>query len=335
MVMNKMKYADAGMDMKKTVLLFMQKIWAIFIISLIGAVLSGVIYTVAHTVPESEREYRSISKLYLDFAADETGEVYQAYNGYTWNDLMATEPILDVTMQNLPADYSRSEVVAATEATILSDLRLLTITITTNDPVRTTAIAVATNLSLESLGNTAKEFIDIRTVETTVASLVVADSRLVQAVVLGFVVVLVCMVFVVLLLQITDDRILVASDLRAVTDIPFIGYAPDATMKTDKANRLLDSLRTDCENTFKHLHKEYGMLEVCIVKQGQSIEEKDWEKYKKAGGVVLQIPADCVHAVYLAYLLEQFRVQDCKIVGIAIADSNEKWLQRYYGRIWS
>ena len=324
--MNKIRYADAGMDMKKMVLLFARNIWVILLVAVIGAVTSGAVYTIANTVPESQRQYRCVSKLYLDFATDETGEVYQAYNGYTWNDLMSTAPILDVTMQFLPAEYSRSEVTAATQATILSDLRLLTITITTNDPTKTMAIALATNQSLERLGDNAKEFLSIKTIETTDASLVVADSRLVQAVGVGFTVSLLLMVFVVLLLQIVDDRIVVAGDLRYVTEIPFAGYIGE------EQNDIVKN--ADCENTFGYLHQKYQNLEVLVVKQGKAIEEKEWQNLRRASGIVLQIPYKRVHAAYLAYLLELLETQDCKVVGIAISDGDVKWLKRYYGRVW-
>ena len=143
--MRELQYADAGMDMKKYMLCLIKKIPLVLAAAALGAFLGALVYILVRTVPESEREYRAFSKIYLDFAADETGEVYQEYNGYTWNDLMVTDPIMNLTMENLPADYSREEVTAATEATILSDLRLLTVTITTHNGERTDAILGATN----------------------------------------------------------------------------------------------------------------------------------------------------------------------------------------------
>ena len=88
--MREIRYADAGMDMRKLLLCFMRKLWIALLAAVTGAVLGGAVYAAVRIVPESEREYQAMSKIYLDFAADETGEVYQAYNGYTWNDLMAT-----------------------------------------------------------------------------------------------------------------------------------------------------------------------------------------------------------------------------------------------------
>lgn len=185
--MRKIRYADAGMDMKKLALCFAGKLWMVLLAALVGGGLGGAIRMAANIVPEAEREYQAMSKVYLDFAADETGEVYQEYNGYTWNDLMATDPILDVTMQYLPGDYTREEVAAAVKAEILSDLRLLTVTVTTHDADSCNAILKAAGQSLVDRGESAKEFRQIQVIQTTQADLVVADARLVQAVILGLV----------------------------------------------------------------------------------------------------------------------------------------------------
>ena len=218
------KYANAGMDMKKLLLCFIGKIWIVLLAVLLGAVLGGGAYAVSRVVPESKREYQAMSKIYLDFAADETGEVYQAYNGYTWNDLMATDPILDVTMKYLPETYSREDVMGATKAEILSDLRLLTITVTTHDADSCNAILQATGQSLTDRGREAKEFRRIEVIRTTEAALVVADSRLVQAVLIGLVLGAAAALLGMLLYYVLDDRIMVAADLRQVTDVPFVGY---------------------------------------------------------------------------------------------------------------
>ncbi len=102
-------YADEGMDIRKYMLCLLGKLPLILGAAAGGALLGLIVYAVVRTVPESEREYEAYAKVYLDFAADETGEVYQAYNGYTWNDLMAADPIMELTLANLSADYTREE----------------------------------------------------------------------------------------------------------------------------------------------------------------------------------------------------------------------------------
>lgn len=318
--MREIRYADEGMDMKKLALCFVRKIWLVLLAAVIGAAAGSVAYTVARAVPESEREYQAMSKVYLDFAADETGEVYQEYNGYTWNDLMATDPILDVTMRYLPEDYTREEVMEATKAEILSDLRLLTITVTTHNADRCDAILKATGQSLTDRGQVAKEFRQIEVIRTTEAKPVVADSRMLQAVLIGLVLTVAVMLAGMLLYYVLDDRILVAADLRQVTDVLFIGYAgADGRLGQDYADNLA------------YLKKKQGNVIVCSLKRQDTPQEETWQELYGADGVVLEIPYGKIHAVYLDYIMEQFRVRECCVAGVAIGGADGKFLKRYYG----
>ena len=319
--MQGIRYADAGMDMKKLALCFLRKVWLVFLAAVVGAVVGGVIYGVSHVVPKSEREYRAVSKIYLDFAADETGEVYQAYNGYTWNDLIATDPILDLTMLNLPESYTREEVMEATDAEILSDLRLLTITVTTHDPDRCDAIVHAVGQSLTELGNTAKEFKQIDVIQTTEAELVVADSRLVQAVLVGLVAAVILVLLGMMFYYVLDDRIIVASDLRQVTDVPFVGYAGAG-----------ERLNGEYESSLACLKERTSKVSILAVTQGETITQESWRKLCASEGVVVVADYGKVHAAYLTYIIEQLRVRECRLVGVAIGGADEKFLRRYYGR---
>lgn len=318
--MQGIKYADAGMDMKKLALCFIRKIWLVFLAAVVGAVLGGAIYTLSHIVPESEREYRAVAKIYLDFATDETGEVYQAYNGYTWNDLMATDPILNETMLNLSEDYAREEVVAATKAEILSDLRLLTITITTHNPDRCSTIMRAVEQSLVNLGNTAKEFRQINVIQTTEAELVVADTRTVQAVIVGLATAVILMLIGMMFYHVLDDRILVASDLKQVSEVPFIGYAGAG-----------ERLNGEYENNLAYLSEQTGTIEVLTVTQNDTITQERWEELCAADGVVVAVDYGKVHAAFLGYVIEQLKTRGCRLTGTAIAGADEKFLRRYYG----
>ena len=319
--MREIRYANAGMDMKKLVLCFMRTIWMVFLAAAVGALLGGVIYSAVHIVPESEREYRAMSKIYLDFATDETGEVYQAYNGYTWNDLIATDPILNVTMQNLSDGYTREEVAAATEAEILSDLRLLTITVTTHDPDRCSAIMHAVGESLTQLGATAKEFRQIDVIQTTEVKLVTADSRMFQAVLVGIILAVVLTLLYMMLYYVLDDRILVANDFKQITDAPFVGYAGVG-----------EKLSGEYESNLTYLKEQTGKVCVLGVVQNEVVTQEKWQELCRADGVVITVDCGKVHAAFLAYIIDQLKLRECRLIGVAIGGADEKFLHKYYGR---
>lgn len=318
--MREIRYADAGIDMKKLLLCFIGKIWTVCLAGIVGAVFAGAVYTMLYVVPESEWEFRSISKVYLDFATDETGEVYQAYNGYTWNDLIATDPILDVTMAYLPGDYTREEVVAATKAEILSDLRLLTITVNSHEQERCDAIMRATEQSLIELGDTAKEFANIEVIQNMDALQVSADEKTVQAGLIGLVMAVVLTLLGMMFYYVLDDRIVIASDLKQVTEVPFVGYSGAG-----------ERLGGEYEDNLTYLKEQTGALSVLTIAQEDPITQEKWQELCASDGVVIVAKYGKVHASFLAYVIEQLKVRECRLIGVAIGDADKRFLRRYYG----
>ncbi len=316
------RYADDGMDLKKYMMCLLGRLPLIFGALIGGALLGAVVYATVRTVPESEREYQAFAKVYLDFAADETGEVYQAYNGYTWNDLMAADPIMELTLQNLPADYTREETEAAVRAEILSDIRLLTITVTSHRAERTDAILGAAVQALETYGGQAKEFLEIHAIQKTEARLVVADSRMAQAVFLGASLGLLLSLLGFSLCYVMDDRIFVAGDIRRVTEVSFLGYASGE-----------ETLKRDYETNLAYLREKVGNIQICEVERGKSFSEKELQEMRRADGVVLSLPFGAVHGAFLSYVTEQLRTQDCTLCGVAVRDADGRFLRKYYGRL--
>lgn len=328
-----------GMDCKKMLLFLLRKLWLLLLLTLAGSIISGGIYLFYHVVIVSNRQFQAISKVYLDFAPDETGEVYQAYNGYTWNDLMATDLILDTTMSYLPSDYTKEEVTASTEAQILSDIRLLTIIITTGDPERTATILDATDRSLEILGDREKEFIDIEVIQETEAKMLAVDTRLLQAVLLGALISCAVVLLIMALWYVLDDGIYVAGDLKSVTKQPFIGYIPAGEGAGSKAAGLAEILDKDRERNIAYLEQKIGKLESYQLGTEEKIEAKEgigqdiYERLRKADGVLVTIPYGKLDRTVLAYRMEQMAVQECRIAGIVIKDADVRFLRWYYNHL--
>lgn len=318
-----------GMDLKKLALFLLRKLWLLILLSAAGGALFGGVYLFCHTVIAVNREYQAFSKVYLDFAPDETGEVYQAYNGYTWNDLIATSRIMDETLASLPADFTAEEVREAVSATILSDLRLLTITVTTGDPTRTEAILRAVDQALVKLGGSAKEFREIEVIQEEPARLLAMDDRLLQAVLLGVLSVCAAALLGMALLYVLDDGIYVAGDLKSVTTLPFVGYLPPEGAQGTVGVRLAE----DEERNRAYLEQKTGRLE-CYTPCGKNTaQEPPFDRLRQADGVLLEIPYGKLDRAALAYELERLSLQDCRVAGVTIKDADVRFLRWYYNHL--
>ena len=177
------EYLNRGMDLKRLALYLQKKIWLVVMLAILGATCGGIIYQVVRSM-KMPVEYASVSKLYISFGNDENGNVYQYYNGYTWNDLIDTDPILDIVMSSLPG-YDRDQVREATTAEILSDIRLLTITVRGDNEKFVREIRNAMESGLREYARDAEELNQIAVIRSGAPERVYWDERTTEACVTG------------------------------------------------------------------------------------------------------------------------------------------------------
>ena len=245
------RYWREGIDWKRVFLLWGKRLWIFAAAALAGAVLGGGIYFVVCVLPAANREYESVSKLYLNFNCEPEDFNELSYNGYTWNDLMATDPILDSTMENLPAGIGRETVIGATKAEILSDIRLLTVTITADRPELAAQIMEATQASLVHLGETDELFESIEIYSTTEPKQIVWDNRSVRAALTGAVIAFAAAIFAAAFYYVLDDSVYVAEDVRGRYGIPGMGILTEDLRGEGFEREFLTNFRYICEGMEK------------------------------------------------------------------------------------
>ena len=124
------------------------------------------------------------------------------------------------------------------------------------------------------------------------------------------------------LYYVMDDRVLVCSDVRKVTDTSFMGYSTTE-----------DFLQKDYDHNMEYLKQKRGNIVICDVKQKEVLSGEKLEEMRRADGVVVTVAYGKIHGTYLAYVIEQLHTQDCHICGVAVRDADEKFLRSYYGRM--
>lgn len=352
--MENQRYMQEGVDVKRVFLLIKNKLWLLAVAVAAGALLGCGIYLLTMLVFAPEREYQAVSKVYLTFACDPEDYNELSYNGYTWNDLMATDPILNFTMDRLPSTVDRETVIGATKAEILSDIRLLTITITTPQPELTAQIMGATQESLVHLGETDPLFKNIEIYSTTEPALTVWDNRTVNAALTGGVIALVGVLLGIAFCYIMDDSVYVASDVEKRYQIPVLGIftvnepgtfqsyrneffanytylckgiekialvSVDCAEDTEKADQLID----------KMISAEKPIEESLFLPMAMPEEVPDvYEDIRNTDGVILTVRFGRRNGKRLERTLGNMRKQDCRVLGAVIVEADEKFLKAYY-----
>ena len=219
-----------------------KKIWIIPVAAVVGALISFIIYFLATTVFGTGTTYESEATLYIDFAYDEeTGTQVDYYNAYTWNTLIATDEIIDTTMNNLTemgigelegsattggsidAGVTRAQVMADTNADIPSDVRVMVLTITDADSDLAYAIAQATSASLVKYGESNDAFESIKVLSCNEAIASVYTDRTLVAVIFGAVLGIITCILLMMLMSLLNDAAYVPEDIEKKYHLPVIG----------------------------------------------------------------------------------------------------------------
>ncbi len=199
------------------------RLWILPLFVLGGALIGGGIYFLVTCVFADARQYQEVSKLYIDFAYDETGTVYDYYNGATWTDLLTAEPRLSGVIAEEIPDISMEEVKNSVKAEILSDIRLMTVTVTNADREKTERIAQAVNEALQSFGEQAKEFDKITFLSAEGPSLELISDRTRNAVLLGGILGLILSASLLWIRVLTGDGIYTPEEATERFDLPVLG----------------------------------------------------------------------------------------------------------------
>ncbi len=217
------KYENEPTDLKLLLLYFLKRIRFVVYSVLIGALLFSSVYYLKTFVLVEEKSYVATGELYLVYADDvRLDNVY--INDYTWQTLVQTDVALEYAMEQIDSNVTEEFLKTAVTAGLVSDVRFVTLKVTTNDPELSVEIAQAYQEAIIKLG---EEMVDINKVtvftDADTATAITTDNRVMRMVVTGAVVGAVFSVFFILLQYVFDDSVYIVSQFERRYDIPVIG----------------------------------------------------------------------------------------------------------------
>lgn len=290
-------YDNEILNLRAFYLVLLKKIWIIPALTIMGAVVAGIIYFLSNVVYAPARNYVTESTLYIYFAYDENkGSEVDAYNAYTWNLLVKADfeglkgiidetrenNILDGIMKNLEengyqegSNITRDEVIASINADIPSDVRVMVVTVKNPDRELSGAIADATNAALINYGNSDSAFNQIKLIGRTDTKIELLPDRMGVAVIFGAVLGFVFAFLGLLFGKAMDDAVYVPEDVEKRYGIPVLGVVSSEGAKEPAF------LRNELLITFKEKLKNERNIAV--------ISADDKKGSKNADGAVLRL----------------------------------------------
>lgn len=347
---------EEGMDLRFFVLRLWKKIWIVFVAALAGAAICAGGYKLYQQINPAAKEYKAETKYYIDFAEDSTGIGYGYYNDYTWNDWMKSDAILQYTMGLLPEDISKEEVETAVVADIISDVRLLTITVTDSDREHADKIAQATAKSLKHFPEEIKEIDGIRVIREDAAKEVVVGETTKNRAVFGCCMGALVALFVLCLAVCMDTAVYLPADIEKRYGLTVLGvlYAKKDMKKVqgDKEDRedkeellanaeylLKDKQRIALVGLDEAVEKDKITDVLKTALQAEFSEDDfadgrlpDYEKLRSADEVVVCFFYGKTNGKRAERLLTDLHMQDCKITHAIICGADRKMYRRYFWR---
>lgn len=143
------------MDSKALLATYITRLPLLLLAALAGAILGGGIYLLAAAAKAGNANYVSETRYYINFA---DGHYEDYYNAYTWNSVIADDPILGRAMEALGDGYDRNAVRGMITAQMPSDVRYLTVFVKGKVPEEVTVVKNALESAFVEFGKEMKEF---------------------------------------------------------------------------------------------------------------------------------------------------------------------------------
>lgn len=240
------RYGKEPLNTRLFILQLLRKLPVVLLAAVLGVFCVGGPYFLVKVTFGPAKEYEAITDFYIDYALQADGTQHTYINFATWDQLVKDDVFTDRILlhmaeegtfaesEALPsaslekvekaAGITKKELQGYLSATVLSDTRIATTTVRTNDPALTMRIERAFVQAMIDFGEQQKEIANIRILqEPEEASLVVADVRTFRACMVGLVSFVFITVLYLCLYYTLDESIRIPETFERRFGIPMLG----------------------------------------------------------------------------------------------------------------
>lgn len=238
-------FENEAVDFKLLGLRLFRKIWIFFSGILLGVLFIGGGYFLKKVVLAPEKEYKVVAETYIEYALEEGQPVESVcFNQTTWASLLRTDAFVDDIVETLKKQgfaVTKAEVADSVDGTLLSDVRIVTTTVTTKDPALSVAMSRALQEAVIHFGEEQKEIAGTRILTSPEeAEPVILDVRTLRAVILGGVIGGFLSLMAMLLYFTLDDSVYLPVTFERRYKIPMLGTLASKELPVNFAYLLKD-----------------------------------------------------------------------------------------------
>lgn len=347
----KCRYGDEPLDLKLFWLRFIKKCWIILVSVLAGAFVFGGCYFAASVAFAPQKEYRAVAETYIDYLWEDAYGVSRVYmNESVWAALVKTDIFVDDVMGQLEQaglEADRELLRESMEASLVSDSRIVTTTVTMEDPELSAAVCRALQNAIQHYADTQQGIVGTRVLTSPEnASQVTYDSRLLQAAVLGAVLGGLFSAAALAFYLAADDSVHVPETFEHRYGIPMLGTlsSPELSVNLqylcrDRAGVAVIAVEEDVSTEeiaaalSEKLKEQKTGQDTVSLQAGGCVLKEPWQAkvLRAADGVILAVAAGRHDGKRIEKTLDFLEKQDCQVVAALLWQADEGLLKRYYG----
>lgn len=328
--MTEKEWMQDGMDLKLYVLLLWKKFWIIIAAGIAAGIVGMSFYYIKNVILAPPAGYEAVSRYYLTFAYDKDGDVYDHYNAYTWNDLAASEPILDYTVSQLLMKYDREYVKNAVTCTMPSDYRVIETSVIGQTEEEAMEIALATEKSLLHFGEIMPEFSKIEVIEPAAVSPVSTENYAVRALAVSGAFGGIAAFLLLLFWYVLDTSVYLPEMLQKRFGFPVLSVIYQNGMEETQ-------LTADMKYSLLCMQEEEVSEVKGIADRGTNMEFagsvetiSDFERLRQKENILLAVRFGSNNGNLLRRQLLQLENRNCIMKGMILYHADEKLYKRYY-----
>ena len=369
-IMWETKYAREPIDYRLFFLKLLKKIWIFPLAAVIGAVVVGGVYCLVNFGIKDGYKYRARTIYYVTYADDASGNEYDYYNYFTWQEVIHSDYFTEGLSKAMGGSLSKDEIIANTLATVESDVRYLYTKSTAGSVDEAIRLEKEVEKLMLAFPDGKKEFESIVIVDepgeddTEDVSLIFVK----RAVIFGAVIGLIAAVIISIFYACVDTSVYLPSTLEKRYGIPALGalsmkefeanvreFLGDkkkvAVIKADTTPEKIKQVYSGEEGdvsldirSMKKLISHNGEDSLIDALSGDfekvvfedifsdKTEENVYSKIKECDAAVIIAKAGAHNGKKIERIIEQLARQEIKPAAFALAGEDEWLIRSYYGK---
>ncbi len=217
------RFWQEGIDGKRFALCLFRKIWILPAAGALCAAAFVLVYLFVTLVLSGGQQYQVFSQYRIYFDSEKYGLIEDYYNAYTWGEIMKTDQVLDFVMEHLPEEITKDQVKASVSVGQMNDVKVMPLTVVSEDPQIAAQIAAAYVPGLEAFAQSIEGLSGMECWLVEEPEAIPRATRTVYAGGFGFVLGMIAALVGMLLFYVLDDAIYLEEDLDGQYDWPVIG----------------------------------------------------------------------------------------------------------------